>query len=153
MMALEALAVIATATVAKPRYTSVHPHAHVTHRPARSATQPRGARAVALARRYLGVPYVWGGASPSGFDCSGLIQYVYRRVGVIIPRTTYDQINAGRWVSLRSLLPGDLVFSNGGTHVGLYAGHGLLVVAPHSGANVRIEPLAYFGAEEARRVT
>jgi peptidoglycan hydrolase-like protein with peptidoglycan-binding domain len=83
-----------------------HHHHHRTHHPAGSL----GARAVALAKRELGVRYVYGGESPSGFDCSGLMQYVYARLGVQIPRVAADQYRAGRHVSRADLRPGDLVF-------------------------------------------
>ena len=71
---------------------------------------PLNQKAVDTAKQYLGVPYVWGGTTPSGFDCSGLIQYVYGQIGVNISRTTYTQVNEGRYVSRDELLAGDLVF-------------------------------------------
>jgi cell wall-associated NlpC family hydrolase len=101
-----------------------------------------GARAAALARRYLGVRYVWGGESPSGFDCSGLVQYVYSRVGVSLPRVTYQQWSAGRHVSRSELRPGDLVFFYGHGHVGIYLGGGRFIHAPHAGTVVQIASLA-----------
>lgn len=112
-----------------------------------------GREAAQTARRYLGVPYVWGGASPRGFDCSGLVQYAYGRVGVRLPRTTWGQRFAGRAVSLRALLPGDLLFSNAFTHVGIYVGSGLVVSAPHTGAFVHLGSLSSFGwIDQARRI-
>jgi peptidoglycan DL-endopeptidase CwlO len=104
--------------------------------------QTAGARAAALARRYLGVPYRWGGESPSGFDCSGLVQYVYRRIGVSVPRVTYGQWSAGRHVAHSALRVGDLVFFYGHSHVGIYLGGGLFIHAPHTGAVVQIESLS-----------
>ena len=92
--------------------------------------------AVAEARKYLGVPYVWGGTSPKGFDCSGLVQYCYQKVGVSLPRTTYDQINRGKRVSQSNLKPGDLVFPHTG-HVGIYAGNGKMIHAPQTGDVVK----------------
>src|SRR4051794_18450368 len=91
-----------------------------------------GAQAVAYAARFLGVPYVFGGESPKGFDCSGLVQYVYEKLGVKLPRTADLQANVGPHVSLNDLQPGDLIFSawdgdvgaNGVGHVGIYAGNG-----------------------------
>jgi cell wall-associated NlpC family hydrolase len=115
--------------------------------------------AVALAQAYLGTPYVWGGESPAGFDCSGLAQYVYAKMGIDIPRTTFDQFKTGASVPKSRLRPGDLVFfagSDGSTsnpgHVGIYIGHGKFIEAPHSGATVRVSNLAgYPGYVGARR--
>lgn len=102
-----------------------------------------GMRVVSAARRYLGVPYVWGGTSPSGFDCSGLVQYVYRHtLGIAIGRTTYSQMGEGERVS--SLRPGDVVFTRGGEHEGIYAGGGEVIHAPHTGTVVQYVPLSYF---------
>jgi peptidoglycan DL-endopeptidase CwlO len=101
-----------------------------------------GARAVALARRELGVRYVWGGESPSGFDCSGLVQYVYARLGVELPRVAADQYRAGRHVPRSALRPGDLVFFDNLGHVGIYIGGGRFIHAPHSGTVVQIGTLA-----------
>lgn len=115
--------------------------------------------AIALAQHFLGTPYVWGGESPKGFDCSGLLQYIYAAQGVRIPRTTFDQYKAGVRVPRSRLQPGDAVFFAGsdGTatnpgHVGIYIGHGLFIEAPHTGATVRVSRLAgYPGYVGARR--
>lgn len=105
---------------------------------------------ISYARRFLGVPYVWGGTSPSGFDCSGFTSYVYRNAaGVDIGRTTYAQINAGREVSRSELQPGDLVFPHEG-HVGIYVGNGQMIHAPQTGDVVKIAPVYKFW--RARRV-
>jgi cell wall-associated NlpC family hydrolase len=88
--------------------------------------------------RYLGVPYVWGGASPSGFDCSGLVAYVYAQVGVSLPHYTGAQYAVGVPVSKDQLEPGDLVFFNGLGHVGIYIGGGQMIHAPHTGDVVKI---------------
>lgn len=101
-----------------------------------------GGRAVAFARRELGVKYVWGGESPSGFDCSGLVQYVYARLGVELPRVAADQYRAGRHVPRSALRPGDLVFFDNLGHVGIYIGGGRFIHAPHSGTVVQIGTLA-----------
>src|SRR3954447_4199178 len=101
-----------------------------------------GARAAGLARRYLGVPYVWGGESPSGFDCSGLVQYVYSRIGVALPRVTYQQWSAGPHVARSGLRTGDLVFFYGRSHVGIYLGGGRFIHAPHTGTVVQIGSLS-----------
>jgi cell wall-associated NlpC family hydrolase len=111
-----------------------------------------GARIVGLAHKYLGTPYVWGGESRKGFDCSGFAQYLYRQVGVNISRTTYTQWKEGRAVRKNQLQPGDLVFFRGSDsvgglpgHVGVYVGHGMMIDAPHTGASVRVESVFNFG--------
>jgi cell wall-associated NlpC family hydrolase len=111
----------------------------------------RGVRAVQIANRLTGTPYVWGGASPrSGFDCSGLVQYVYWRLGIPLPHYTFSQYRHGRSVSRSSLRPGDLVFFYGLKHVGIYAGGGKYIHAPRPGSTVRWASLAsnpsYYGA-------
>ena len=119
------------------------------------------AGAVQLAKDYLGTPYVWGGDSTKGFDCSGLLQYVWAKQGVPIPRTTYDQFKQGQKISTGSLRPGDAVFFKGSDskvvdgqllpgHVGMYIGDGQIIQAPHTGTTVQITPLkdmsGYMGA-------
>lgn len=91
---------------------------------------------VGIAERYLGVPYVWGGDTPSGFDCSGLVQYCYRKIGIDVGRTTWDQMGCGTRIAVSALQPGDLVFFRGGEHVGIYVGDGTYIHAPHTGAVV-----------------
>lgn len=113
-------------------------------------------------RAYLGVPYRFGGASPtSGFDCSGLIQFAFARsLGVLLPRTPDAQASRGEPVSREALAPGDLVFFNtrGRTysHVGVYVGDSKFIHAPHTGARVRIDDLreAYYTRHftDARRL-
>jgi cell wall-associated NlpC family hydrolase len=103
---------------------------------------PGGSGAVSVAMRYIGTPYVWGGSSPSGFDCSGLTSYSYAQVGISIPRTSYGQWGAGPHVARDDLQPGDLVFFNGLGHVGMYVGGGNFIHAPHTGDVVRIESLS-----------
>lgn len=99
-------------------------------------------RVVGFARHFLGVPYVWGGSSPRGFDCSGFVRYVYAHFGVSLPHSSYAQVMRGRRVSRRGLRPGDLLFFDGDGHVGMYIGNGRFIHAPHSGARVRVERLA-----------
>ncbi|MGW3690123.1 C40 family peptidase [Streptomyces sp. NPDC005125] len=94
---------------------------------------------VAMAQR--GKPYVWGATGPSSFDCSGLVQYAYRRAGITLPRTTWDQINAGQRVSTNSLRPGDLVFYRSAAHVAIYVGNGRIVHAPRPGSYVKVAGL------------
>jgi cell wall-associated NlpC family hydrolase len=98
-------------------------------------------RAVALARSQLGVPYVYGGASPDGFDCSGLVMWVYGRLGISLPHNAAALFGVGRPVSLIHLRPGDLVFFPGLGHVGIYIGGGRMIHAPQTGRNVEIEAL------------
>jgi cell wall-associated NlpC family hydrolase len=97
--------------------------------------------AVDVAQQYLGVPYVWGGESPSGFDCSGLVQYVYGQLGVDLPRTAAEQARVGQPVaSLADARPGDLLaFHDPVDHIGIYAGNGLMVVAPKTGDVVKVQ--------------
>jgi cell wall-associated NlpC family hydrolase len=99
---------------------------------------------VPIAMQYLGVPYVWGGASPSGFDCSGLVMYVYAQVGVSLPHYTVAQWDYPNAVSVSrdQLEPGDLVFFAGLGHVGIYVGNGQFIHAPHTGDVVRIDSLS-----------
>jgi cell wall-associated NlpC family hydrolase len=101
------------------------------------------AAAASIALRYLGIPYVYGGASPSGFDCSGLVMYVYAQLGISLPHYTVAQWNATQRVS--SPAPGDLVFFNALGHVGIYIGGGRFVDAPHTGSVVRIDSISSFG--------
>lgn len=106
--------------------------------------------AVNVAERYLGVPYRWGGESPSGFDCSGFVQYVYRQLGHYLPRTASAQQRATYRVS--SPRPGDLVFyGTPAYHVGIYIGHGKTISARKPGTVVSITN-AYWGAYSFHRV-
>lgn len=106
-----------------------------------SADGTTGGRAVELARSFSGTPYVWGGDDPSGFDCSGLVQHVYGQLGIELPRVSRDQARAGQPVpSLADARPGDLVaFGEPVDHIGIYAGAGEMVVAPHRGDVVRVQ--------------
>ena len=111
---------------------------------------------VAIAMQYLGTQYVWGGASPSGFDCSGLVMYVFAQVGISLPHYTVAQWDYPDAVSVSrdELQPGDLVFFDGLGHVGIYVGNGQFVHAPHTGDVVKIDSLSeswyastYYGAK------
>ena len=98
---------------------------------------------VSIAMSYIGVPYVWGGASPAtGFDCSGLVMYVYAQVGVSLPHNAAAQYGYGTPVPRDQLAPGDLVFFDGLGHVGIYIGGGQFVHAPHTGDVVKISSLS-----------
>jgi cell wall-associated NlpC family hydrolase len=96
---------------------------------------------VGIAMGYLGVPYVWGGASPSGFDCSGFVMYVFAQVGVSLPHNAAAQYGYGAPVSSGDLQPGDLVFFDGLGHVGIYVGGGSFIHAPHTGDHVKISTM------------
>ena len=97
---------------------------------------------VGIAMQYLGVPYVWGGASPSGFDCSGLVMYVYAQAGVSLPHNAAMQYSSvGVFVSRDQLQPGDLVFFDGLGHMGMYIGGGQFIHAPHTRDVVKISSL------------
>jgi hypothetical protein len=100
-----------------------------------------GDQAVTIAKKYLGVDYKWGGNDPAtGLDCSGLTKLVYKQLGVDLPRVSRDQAKVGTKVdSLKDARPGDLVFfDNPVDHVGIYAGKGKMIEAPHTGAKVRV---------------
>jgi peptidoglycan DL-endopeptidase CwlO len=97
---------------------------------------------VGIAMQYLGVPYVWGGSSPRGFDCSGLVAYVFAQIGVSLPHSSYAQFGMGTPVSISQLQPGDLVFFTGASHVGIYIGGGQFIHAPHTGDVVKISSLS-----------
>ncbi|MBD5644119.1 C40 family peptidase [Clostridium botulinum] len=101
---------------------------------------------VNYAKKYIGTPYVWGGTTPSGFDCSGFVQYVYRNAaGIELPRDTYGQIIKGTSVSQSNLQPGDLVFPHTG-HVGIYVGNGQMIHSPQTNDVVKISPIGKFYA-------
>ncbi|MFJ2176407.1 C40 family peptidase [Streptomyces sp. NPDC087851] len=108
----------------------------------------KGESIVELARKYLGLQYVWGGNTPSGFDCSGLVQYVFGKNGITVPRVTYDQINVGQSVQPNKLRAGDLVFfdtdrkRSGPDHVGIYMGGGKFIHAPAPGKGVKVSSLS-----------
>jgi soluble lytic murein transglycosylase-like protein len=110
---------------------------------------------VGVAAGQVGTPYVFGGSAPGGFDCSGLVQWSYRQLGVDLPRTAAEQGRAGTPVSPADARPGDLVyFDKAGPvdHIGIYAGNGTWVVAPHTGAQVRVEKVDLSAATSIRRV-
>ncbi len=115
-----------------------------------SAATPEGATVVppsgysgvvGVAMQYLGTPYVWAGAAPGGFDCSGLVMYAYEQVGISLPHSSYAMWNDGVPVPRDQLEPGDLVFFDGLGHVGMYVGGGSFIHAPHTGTVVQISSL------------
>ena len=96
-----------------------------------------------FARRLLGVPYRYGGDSPSGgFDCSGFVRYVYAHLGLRLPHSSYADFGLGRRVERAALRPGDLVFFDGVGHVGMYVGGGRFIHAPHTGTHVQVTSLS-----------
>ncbi|MEU8173351.1 C40 family peptidase [Microbispora hainanensis] len=104
--------------------------------------QEKAERAIKVAKKQLGDPYVWGATGPGAFDCSGLVQFAWRKAGVKLPRTTWAMLrHAKKKVSLSRLKPGDLIFTSGGGHVGMYLGHKKVISAPHSGAVVSVDRL------------
>jgi cell wall-associated NlpC family hydrolase len=111
---------------------------------------------LSFAAAQVGTPYLWGGTGPGGFDCSGLVQAAYGHAGIPLPRVAQDQFDAGPAVAgADTVRPGDLVFFGSGPtgvdHVGIYAGAGLMVDAPHSGALVRVESADWSGFVGATR--
>jgi cell wall-associated NlpC family hydrolase len=128
-----------------------------------SAATPEGAAVVppssysgvvGVAMSEIGTPYQWAGASPGGFDCSGLVMYSYAQVGVSLPHSSYAMWNVGTSVPRDQLQPGDLVFFNGLGHVGIYIGNGEYVHAPHTGTTVQVSSLASDPSYDgARRIT
>jgi cell wall-associated NlpC family hydrolase len=105
------------------------------------APPPTHTGVVSVALSQLGTPYIWGGAAPGGFDCSGLVMWAYAQVGVALPHSSYAQYGYGVPVSRDQLQPGDLVFFDGLGHVGIYVGGDEFVEAPHSGDVVKISSL------------
>jgi cell wall-associated NlpC family hydrolase len=108
------------------------------------APQAAAQRIVDSARRMLGAPYRWGGSSPQGFDCSGLVWFAYREAGLSVPRTSEDQYRAARPVGIAAARPGDLVFFGEGSrvdHVGIYLGDRRFIHAPESGQVVKVSSI------------
>ncbi len=115
--------------------------------PPRQFTAPSsnlGIRAIQMAATQRGKPYVWGATGPQSFDCSGLTQYVFSRLGRHLPRSTYQQYAATK-IPANQLQPGDLIFARDLSHVGIYAGYGSMWNAPHTGAAVRLQAVWYSG--------
>lgn len=127
-------------TVANPARLSGSIPLAVSAKPWPKAPQ-LGLRAARIAAKELGTPYRYGGMSPQGFDCSGLVAYVYGKLGVSLPHNAAAQYSYGRPVSRGHLRPGDLVFFHGLGHVGLYIGRGKIIHAPQSGERVEVQSL------------
>lgn len=102
-------------------------------------------KVLAAAHSQLGKPYEWGsGPSTASFDCSDLVQWAWKQVGINIPRTTYEQIKVLPKVPWKDLQPGDLIYKNDGGHVVMYVGGGKVIAAPHTGTVVQYQPLSRF---------
>jgi peptidoglycan DL-endopeptidase CwlO len=130
----------------EPEAPTEQPQALVQQLPPEEVLAPAPAAryggVVGIAMQYLGVPYRWGGADPSGFDCSGFSMYVYAKVGVSLPHHAASQYGMGTPVSKSELQAGDLVFFNGLGHMGIYIGGGQFIHAPHTGDVVKISSLS-----------
>jgi cell wall-associated NlpC family hydrolase len=109
-------------------------------RPAPHHAPTVGDGAVRIAMRYRGTPYVWAGTTPAGFDCSGFTRFVYGRLGISLPHSSYAQWDAGRHLTRKQLRPGDIVFFGVG-HVGIWIGGGRFIHSPHTGTVVSIDRL------------
>lgn len=150
-------AVSATAlltTLVLPAPVSAHPAAAPASSPAAPAAMPAaapatpevrrarfGKRVLSEARRHVGAPYVYGSTGPATFDCSGYVGYIYRQLGVALPRDSYSQYAAVQHVPASAAVPGDLIWVGGLDHVAIYAGHGMMYDAPHSGTVVGYHPI------------
>lgn len=137
--------------------TSASSSASASQAPAsnNSSVSVSGGSIASNAAKYIGVPYVYGGTSPSGFDCSGLIYYAAKEAGINLPRTSQAQSTLGSYVSVSDLQAGDLVFWGGvgsAYHVGIYIGGGQYLHAPAPGQSVTIQSMAYFAPSFGRRL-
>jgi cell wall-associated NlpC family hydrolase len=140
-LAAAARAMLAAAPVEEAGTVAETPQTYGTPDTLVSVPDARYGGVVGIAMQYLGTPYVWGGASPGGFDCSGFVMYVYSQIGVSLPHHAASQYGAGTPVSRDQLQAGDLVFFNGLGHVGIYIGGGQFIHAPHTGDVVKISSL------------
>lgn len=147
----------AASSSANTSTTSASSSASASQAPASntSSVSVSGGSIASNAAKYIGVPYVYGGTSPSGFDCSGLIYYAAKEAGINLPRTSQAQSTLGSYVSVSDLQAGDLVFWGGvgsAYHVGIYIGGGQYLHAPAPGQNVTIQSMAYFAPSFGRRL-
>lgn len=132
-------AVVLAAAAQEARRTTVPAASRAVVRPA------FGDRVISLAAKFAGTPYVWGGTTPRGFDCSGYTRYVYAKLGKELPRTSREQYNVSKRIARNVVQKGELVFTHtrGGTvyHVGIYAGDGLFWHAPNPNKRIRLDKL------------
>jgi cell wall-associated NlpC family hydrolase len=144
-IAIAAILLLTVPATAHATVAKVEPHAT---RPTAGQVAV-GDLAVADALRLRGAPYVWGGSTPAGFDCSGFTAYVYAKLGIPLAHSTYAQWDAGTHIPRGELEPGDLVFFYGVGHVGIYIGGGRFIHAPHTGTVVSVDRLSgsWYGAE------
>jgi cell wall-associated NlpC family hydrolase len=155
------LAAIGFGWTAAPTSRNEQPPIEIHAKAARYSRKPPkptlGERVAKVALTAVGVPDSWGGASMSGFDCSGLVHWAYGRLGIEVPHSSYALYDVGRRVARSRMKPGDVLFFSGLGHVGLYLGRGRMVHAPQSGRNVEIVTLrrSHYGERlvGARRVT
>ncbi|WP_067565078.1 C40 family peptidase [Nocardia acidivorans] len=119
--------------------------------PAAPQASPRQ-QVVDAALSRIGDPYVYGAAGPNAFDCSGLVQWSYAQAGISLPRTSYEQLNAGAPISEDALEPGDVVSFYGGSHSGIYVGDGNVVHASTAGQPVKVAPISSMPFAGARRI-
>lgn len=121
-----------------------------------TSTSSLGTAVAQRSLEYLGIPYLWGGATPAGFDCSGLVVYVYQQLGIQLPHYTVSLWNLGEPVTSNELQPGDLVFFHQLAHMGIYLGNGQFVQAPRTGDVVKVsslqEPRYASSYDGARRI-
>lgn len=125
--------------------------------PSPTPSAPASSNVITVAQKYLGVPYVWGGSTPRGFDCSGFTSYVYREAtGKYIGRVTTNQENSGTVIPLSQAQPGDLLFWGGRgstSHVAIYLGNNQYIHAPYSGRTIEVSNMSYFRPDFALRVS
>jgi cell wall-associated NlpC family hydrolase len=149
LLVLVLLATIA-AGWAQTALAAVHWPSGSSKKPHASRVQKLTRRIVSYARHQVGVSYSWGGTSPrTGFDCSGLVYAAYSSIGWRIPRSSWDQLRAGRPVRFARLRPGDLLFTESGGHVQLVVSNHVAISAPRTGERVRYVSLAGLRGEFA----
>jgi cell wall-associated NlpC family hydrolase len=133
------LTVTIFALLTTPAFAAATGAQHAPH-PLKASQLTRGEAIAHLAHRYLGTPYVWAGSTPSGFDCSGFVMYLYSRFGIEVPHSSYAQWDIGRHVARNDMRPGDIVFFGTG-HVGIWLGDGRFIHSPHTGDVVSIDSI------------